>query len=397
MTPPVALNFADPAFVADPYPVYAALRVRTPLRWYEPSGLWLVSRHADVDGLLRDRRLGRVFTPYQPDDTYGPWNRVNVHSLLEMEPPDHTRLRRLVARPFTPRRVAALREPIRLLTDELLDVLDADGGGDLIAALAEPLPVGVIAELLGIPAADRPLLRPWSNAIVSLYELGHDAPTAARAVAAAREFAAYLRALAAERRRNPGADLFSALAVQSVEGDRLSDDELVATAVLLLNAGHEASVNVLGNGVFALLRNPRQMDRLRADRSLVPRGVEEAIRYDTPLSLFQRTVFEPVALHGRELQPGERVGLLLGSANRDPDAFVDPDRFDIGREPNPHVGFGAGIHYCLGAPLARLELAVALERFLARFPRIELAAHPEPRPSFQFRGYRSLDIRVAAR
>ncbi len=381
---------ADPAFVADPYPAYAALRRDAPVWWYGPGGFWLVARHADVDALLRDPRLGRVFVPREPAEEFGPWNLVNEHAMLEREPPDHTRLRRLVAGAFTPRRAEELRGRVRALAADLLDPVVAAGGGDLVAAFAEPLPVAVIAELLGVPAADRHLLRPWSNAIVGLYELEPGPGVAGRAVAAARDFTAYLRALLAERRRRPGDDLLSALAVAAVDGDRLTEDELVATAVLLLNAGHEASVNVLAGGVLALLRHPGQLARLRADPGLAPRAVEELIRYDTPLSLFQRTAFADVAVGDQVVRAGDRVGLLLGSANRDPAAFDRPDDLDVGRTPNRHVGFGAGIHYCLGAPLARVELQEALALLLPLH--LALAADPPMRPTFQFRGPATLPV-----
>ena len=383
---------ADPDFVRDPYPVYAELRATPGLARYEAGGMWLAARHAEVDAVFRDRRLGRVFHPRTPEDFYGPWNLINVHSMLEMEPPDHTRLRGLVAREFTPRRVEALRPRIRALVDELLDPLADSGGGDLVAGLAEPLPVAVIAELLGFPAADRHLLRPWSGDIVSLYELEPEPGAAERAVRSSREFDAYLRGLIARRRREPGEDLFSALVQLTESGDRLSEDELVATAVLLLNAGHEASVNVMANGVLALLRNPGELARLVADPSLAPTAVEELIRYDSPLSLFTRTAGEDVEVGGQVVRQGEVVGLLLGAANRDPEAFTEPDRLDVGRRPNNHVGFGAGIHYCLGAPLARIELQEALARLFARFPALALAEDPQPRPTFQFRGCQSLRV-----
>ena len=383
---------ADPEFVRDPYPVYAELRAMPGLARYEAGGMWLVARHAEVDAVFRDRRLGRVFHPRTPEDFYGPWNLVNVHSMLEMEPPDHTRLRGLVAKEFTPRRVEALRPRIRQLVDELLDPLADSGGGDLVAELAEPLPVAVIAELLGFPAADRHLLRPWSNDIVSLYEPAPEPGAAERAVRSSREFDAYLRKLIAQRRKAPGEDLFSALVQLTESGDRLSEDELVATAVLLLNAGHEASVNVMANGLLALLRHPDQLARLAADPGLAPTAVEELIRYDSPLSLFTRTAGEDVQVGGQVVRQGEVVGLLLGAANRDPEAFTEPDRLDVGRKPNNHVGFGAGIHYCLGAPLARVELQEALARLFARFPDLALAEDPEPRLTFQFRGYQSLHV-----
>ena len=385
---------ADPAFVRDPYPAYAALRERPGLARYEAGGMWLVARHAEVDAVFRDRRLGRVFHPRRPEDFYGPWNLVNVHSMLEMEPPDHTRLRGLVAKEFTPRRVESLRARIGELVDGLLAPIAERGEADLVAELAEPLPVAVIAELLGFPEADRHLLRPWSNDIVSLYEPEPEPGAAERAVRASAEFDAALRELIAARRRSAGPDLFSALVQLTDAGDRLTEDELVATAVLLLNAGHEASVNVMANGVLALLRSPDQPARLAHDPALASTAVEELIRYDSPLSLFTRTASEDVEVGGQRVAAGEVVGLLLGSANRDPAAFAEPDRLDIARKPNNHVGFGAGIHYCLGAPLARVELQEALTRLLRRFPGLALAEEPEPRPTFQFRGYRSLRVTV---
>jgi len=386
------VGFDPAALVDDPYPTYDRLRREAPLAWHEATGMWLVSRHADVDRLLRDRRLGRVFTPYEPRARYDPWNLLNVHSLLELEPPDHTRLRRLVAHPFTPRRIAGLRGRIAELADDLLDAADP-AGFDLMADFAERLPVDVIAELLGVPNELRAPLRPWSNQIVALYELDHDDATAQHAIEASIAFTAMLDELIAWRRRSPGADLLSALVHADVDGDALTRDELVATAALLLNAGHEASVNVIGNGVVALFAHPGELARLRAAGELQG-AVDELIRYDSPLSLFQRSVFEPVEVAGRRLMPGTRVGLLLASANRDPDAFPEPDTLDLDRSPNPHVGFGAGIHYCLGAPLARLEIAVALERLLARSPELAVAAPPERRRSFQFRGYRRVRLRL---
>jgi cytochrome P450 len=385
--------FEPAAILDDPYPTYARLRTEAPLWWHAETGMWLVSRHRDVDAVLRDRRLGRVFTPYEPAARFGPWNLLNEHSLLELEPPAHTRLRQLVARPFTPRRIAGLRERIVALTSDLLDRLDPTGF-DLITEFADLLPVEVIAELLGVPHELRPHLRPWSNRIVALYELGFDDATAGDAVAAATEFTAALHELIAWRRREPGDDLLSALVHARVDGDALTDNELVATAALLLNAGHEASVNVIGNGLVALLRSPEQLDRLRADPRHCRDAIDEMIRYDTPLSLFQRTVFAPVEIAGRRLEPGDRVGLLLGSANRDPEVFAAPDQLDLWRTPNPHVGFGAGIHYCLGAPLARMEGAVALEQVLARAADIELLAPPTRRRSFQFRGYSRAMMRM---
>jgi hypothetical protein len=390
------IAFVPSALLDDPYPTYARLRAEAPLWWHGDTGMWLVSCHADADRLLRDRRLGRVFTPYEPVERFAPWNLLNEHSLLELEPPAHTRLRQLAARPFTPRRVAALRTRIAELSADLLDRVDPSGF-DVISEFAELLPVEVIAELLGVPHELRPSLRPWSNQIVALYELGHDDATATAAIQAATDFTAALRELIAWRRRSPGDDLLSGLVQARVDGDALTDDELVATAALLLNAGHEASVNVIGNGVVALAAQPAQLARVRARPERWRDAVDEIIRFDTPLSLFQRTVLSPVTVAGRALEPGERVGILLGSANRDPEVFDAPDRLDVFRTPNPHIGFGAGIHYCLGAPLARLEGAVAFEQLLARAADLELVTPPARRPSFQFRGYEHAIVRIDVR
>ncbi len=393
---PFGFDPTDPAFLADPYAVYDRLRAEPGLVWYEPNGWWLVARHADVDGMLRHRSLGRVFEPKQPYERFAPWNLVNEHAMLELEPPDHTRLRKLVSHAFTPRRVEALRGRVRELTDELIDDLASDGRGDLLHDLAEPLPVAVISELLGIEGQDRELLRPWSNAIVALYEPAADPAVEEAAITAAREFTSYLDDLIARRREAPGDDLLSALVQLQLEGDRLTRDELVATAVLLLNAGHEASVNVLGNGVVAMLRDGTQWQRLVEDPDLAAPAVEEAIRFDMPLSIFMRTAFDDVQIGDHALRAGQVVGLLLASANRDPAVFAEPHRMDIARSPNPHVGFGAGIHFCLGAALARVELQEAFRQLAVRVPTLELADEPPRRRSYQFRGYTSIPVRVTS-
>lgn len=373
---------SDPAFVADPYPTYARLRAEAPVLLDEASGLRFVSRFADVDAVLRDRRFGRVFVPV-PGAEMAPFNLLNEHSLFDTEPPEHTRLRGLVSRVFTPRRVEALRPAVRAMAEERL----RDGVRDVIADLAEPIPVAVIAELLGVPPADRGLLRPWSRAIVAMYELEPDGRAAAEAVRASVEFRAYLLDLASSRRRAPGDDLLSGLA-----GVGLSDDELVATCVLLLNAGHEATVNALGNGVLALLERRDVWERLLADPSVVPGAVEELLRFDTPLQLFRRTALVDAEVGGVPVAAGERVALLFGSANRDGSVFSDPDRLDVMRSPNPHLGFGAGIHFCLGAPLARIELQEQLGALLRVAPGLELAAEPVRRPGHVIRGLERLEV-----
>jgi cytochrome P450 len=394
----------SPAFVAHPYDVYARLREHAPVVYYEPTGQWLVSRHEDVNALLRDRRLGRTYlhrfgheefgrTPPPPE--HEPFHTLNGSGLLDLEPPDHTRIRRLVSKAFTPRTVESLRPAVRRIAGELAAGLAADGGGDLVARVAEPLPVAVIAEMLGIPEGDRHLLRPWSAAIVGMFEPNPTAEAADRAVRAGTEFSDYLRALIAERRRTPGGDLVSALIAAHDAGERLSEQEMVSTCVLLLNAGHEATVNTTGNGWWALLRDPGQLAALRADpEGLLPTAVEELLRYDTPLQMFGRWVLDDVEVAGVRIPRGSEVALLFGSANRDPARFADPDRLDLARADNPHISFGAGLHFCLGAPLARLELAESFGALLRAAPGLRLVREPEWQPGYVIRGLRELVVEV---
>jgi cytochrome P450 len=371
--------------------MFAVQRAVTPLVWDEGLGMFLAYGHAEADAVLRDRRLGRLWTLKWPEESLEAFTLLHAHSMLENEPPVHTRLRRLVAAGFGRGQVERLRSRIAEIAGGLADRLS--GTVDLVPAYAEPLPVAVIASLLGVPDPDRDLLRPWSNAIVKMYEYGVTARQRRLAEAAAGEYVAYVRSLIAYRRRSPGSDLLSELiALRDADGSRLSEDELVATAVLLQMAGHEASVNVVGNGVLALLRNPAELARLRADRSLLPAAVDELIRYDSPLQLFERTAKEDAEIAGVRIAAGQKIAALLGAANRDPAVFADPDRLDVGRDPNPHLGFGAGIHYCLGAPLARVELQVSLATLLDRFPDWQLAGEPVRRPEFVLRGLSSLPV-----
>lgn len=347
--------------MAHPYDAYTELRAQGPATYFEPTDQWLVPRYADVGALLRDRRLGRTYTHRfshqefgrpEPDPAHEPFHTLNDNGLLDLEAPDHTRIRRLVSKAFTPRMVEGLRPTVRRLAGELVDDLLAAGGGDLIAAVAEPLPVAVIAEMLGVPESDRHLLRPWSADITGMFELNLSEETARRAVTASTEFSDYLRALIRDRRTAPGTDLISAL-IQAQEGsDALSEQEMVSTCVLLLNAGHEATVNTTGNGWWALFRDPAELARLRADvDGLLPTAVEELMRWDTPLQMFERWVLEDIEIGGVTVPRGAEIALLFGSANRDPDRFTDPDRLDLGRTDNPHITFGAGIHFVSALPL----------------------------------------------
>ncbi|WP_405556577.1 cytochrome P450 [Streptomyces canus] len=393
----------DPAFLADPYPAYAELRAHGRVQYFEPTNQWLVPHHADVSALLRDRRLGRTYQHRFTHEDFGrtappaahePFHTLNDHGMLDLEPPDHTRIRRLVSKAFTPRTVEQLRPYVTRLAGELVDRLVAEGGGDLLTDVAEPLPVAVIAEMLGIPEADRAPLRPWSADICGMYELNPREDVAARAVRASVEFSDYLRELIAERRKNPGDDLISGLIAAHDEGDRLTEQEMISTCVLLLNAGHEATVNATVNGWWALFRNPDQLAELRADHSLVPRAVEELMRYDTPLQLFERWVLDEIEIDGTTIPRGAEIALLFGSANHDPATFPNPERLDLTRADNPHISFSAGIHYCIGAPLARIELAASMTALLEKAPTLSLAQEPQRKPNFVIRGLEGLSVEV---
>ncbi|MBN6035442.1 cytochrome P450 [Amycolatopsis sp. 195334CR] len=384
---------SDVAFLADPYPAFAELRAQGPVHHHDGLGLAVAVSHKAASSVLRHRSLGRIWRDATPAEQFVSFNLLHRNSLLENEPPAHTRLRRLVSSAFARGHVERLRPRVEEVATQLVDNLAArirdEGQADFLAEVAQPLPVEVIAELLGVPDADRPLLVPWSNHIVKMYEYGLPDDKRAQAERAAGEFVDYLRKLSAERAADPGDDLISDLVrVRDDDNGKLSDDELVATAVLLLMAGHEATVNVLGNGLRALLDHRDQWERLP---SSVDTAVEEAIRYDSPLQLFERTATEDVEIAGFRLEAGQKVGALLGAAARDPEVFAEPDAFDLDRSPNPHLGFGAGIHFCLGAPLARVEIAAAF-RALTALPELELAGEPPRRPEFVMRGYRELPV-----
>ena len=322
------LDLSAPSVVADPYPAFAQARAQVPVQWHEGLGLWLAFTHAAAEAVLRDRRLGRIWTDREPGGRFASFNLIHRNALLELEPPDHTRLRRLITGAFTRGHVERLRPWVAELAGRLADELVERSAGsapvDLLDGMAEQLPVAVIAELLGVPQADRPLLRPWSNAIVKMYEYGRTAAVEDAAERAAGEFVAYLRQLAAERRRSPVEDLLSHLVAVRDAEDRLTEDELVTTCILLLNAGHEATVNVTGNGLLALLRSPDQLAALRADPGLLPTALEELMRFDPPLQLFERTATADVEIGGTPVAAGQKIAALLGSANHDPAVFADP-------------------------------------------------------------------------
>ncbi|MDQ3475960.1 MAG: cytochrome P450 [Actinomycetota bacterium] len=387
----------DPELIADPYPVFAARRAEHPIAWDDGLGMWLAFGHAQANAVLRHRGLGRIWSDRVPPSDFESFNLIHRNALLEMEPPEHPRLRRLIAAAFARGHVERLRSWVEEMAAGLVDYLleqGADGGAvDLVPTYADVLPVAVIAELLGVPETDRALLRPWSNAIVKMYEYDRPAGVGSAAETAAAEFVAYLRELAAQRRTAPREDLISHLvSVRDTDGDRLTEDELVTTCVLLLNAGHEATVNVTCNGMLALLRHPDELARLRADPSLVATAVEELMRYDSPLQLFERTAVRDVEIGDVTVRAGQKVAALLGSANRDPAVFPDPDRLVLERADNAHIAFGAGIHFCIGAPLARVELQASFGALLAGTAAIELAGEPVRRPEFVLRGLAELPV-----
>ncbi len=393
---PEVVSFVDPDFIRDPYPGLAQLRAFGQPVWSDELGVFLAATHQDANQVLRTRSLGRIFQPKEPDDQWHTFNFLHADSILDSEPPKHTRLRSLVTKAFNPKKIDSLRPTVETIVDSLLDDLDdafAAGDADLIRDFAEPLPVKVIASLLGFPPEDEHLLRPWSQAIVKMYEVSPSQADQEAAKTAADEFAAYVERLMHERKEHPGTDLISDLAQVEDGGDRLSTTELIATCVLLLNAGHEASVNGLGNGMVQALQRPDQMKLLRTrPREVTATAVEEFLRFDSPLHLFERTATSDTVIGGVTIGEGQKIAALIGSANRDEAVFDNSDQMDLQRDPNPHIGFGAGIHFCIGAPLARMEMSVALPKLMERFPNVELAAEPVSRGTFVLRGWENVAI-----
>ena len=397
----VVPDLTAPDLLDDPYPLLGRWRAAGPMLRSQQEGRWVATTHAAVSAVLRNRSLGRLWTDWEPTEQMEPFNTLHRNQLMENEPPEHTRMRRLLAGAFSRGHVERMGPRIEVLADEMLDDLadDLRAGRpvDLLARYAEPMPVFVIADLLGVPREDHVRLRDWSQAIVHMYEQGVGDDVRAAAVQASDEFAAYVRDVVALRRTEPGEDLVSDLIAEREEGSGaaargFSDDELVATVVLLLNAGHEASVNVFGNGMHALLTHPDQQARVTSGEVSAATALEELIRFDAPLQMFERTATKDVDVAGVTVRAGETVACLMGSANRDPAAFEAADTFDVGRDPNPHVGFGMGLHFCLGAPLARVELEITVRRLLDRFPTIALHGAAPRRPTWVLRGYESLEV-----
>ena len=391
------IDFNNPTFVADPYEQLKELRAFGKPVWHEGMQIFLAARHSDANDVFRNKSLGRIFTDKKPDFEWETFNWLHSDSILDSEPPKHTRLRSLVAKAFNRNKIEGMRPAVERITQQLLDAIDEKVKSgetfDLIADYAEPLPVKIIADLLGFPESEEHLLRPWSQSIVKMYEVNPSEQYQMEAKKAAAEFAEYVRSLAEHRKKNPGQDLITDLAMVEENGEKLNSHELVATCVLLLNAGHEASVNAFGNGMVAALERPDQAELLRRNsRAITDTALEEFMRFDAPLHLFERTATVDTELGGVKIEKGQKIAALIGSANRDSAVFERADEMDLTRDPNPHIGFGAGIHFCLGAPLARLEMSVSLPALWEKYPNMHLDGNPVRRPTFVLRGYESVSI-----
>ncbi len=378
----------DPAFVQDPYPFYARARAGGDLVWWEEYNMVMATSLAAVNALLRDRRFGREpVTPRAFPDHLASFYAVEAHSMLELEAPRHTRLRSLVLRAFTSRRIAGLQPEIATLAHELIDAFPA-GDFDLLPAFATRIPVIIIARLLGVPEAMADDLLAWSNAMVSMYQARRTRVIEDQAVAATEAFVAFMRRYVEDRRQDPRDDLITQLIAAEEGGEKLSTDELITTCILLLNAGHEATVHAMANGVKTLLEHD-----LRPGADIIETASEETLRLDPPLHMFTRYAYEDIDLFGHSFKRGDEMGLLLASANRDPAGWDKPDQFDPMRPIKPNTSFGAGAHFCVGAPLARLELNTALPILFDRCPTLALAEAPQYADVYHFHGLKRLMVR----
>lgn len=397
MTDAIVADLASPAFLADPYPTYRRLIEQTPVFWLPhsnaPGGMWCVARYDDVTFILHNAPVFKDTSRIAPPDSLTPLDRA----MLQRDPPDHTRLRRLASHAFTPRRVQSLEPRIEQMSLDLIARIRERGAADFIADYARPLPIMVIAELLGVPFEDHDRFSAWSDQIM----MGSDSVLGGeeamrKSQEAMASLVAYFTALIAQRRQQPRDDLISALIAARDAEDRLSEDELLGMCVLLLIAGHETTVNLIGNGLLTLLRHPDQLALLRQRPEYLTSAIEEMLRYESPVQRSTpRFAAETFEIAGQRIERGQQISLMFGAANRDPAHFLEPDRFDITRHPNPHLGFGSGVHYCLGAPLARIEARVAFSHILEHLPAIRLATdQPEWKPVTWLRGLRRLPVSV---
>lgn len=404
----VSLDIRDPAFFNNPYPFYEQLQRECPTFLWQECSLWTFTRHKDVSAILRDRRFGRQIDHLKTREQLRlpperielkPFFDIDRLSMLAQEPPAHTRLRGLVQKAFITRQIEQRRTRIAERCNELIDQMDFQQHDsiDLIRHYATPIPVTVIAEILGVPTEMAPHLLRWSHDMVQMYEMQRTTEMERQAVRASQEFVSYLKGLILERRKRPTDDLICQLIEVESEGEKLTEDELIANCILLLNAGHEATVHLIGNGLFALLRHPDQLDQwhrqsMASENGFHKTAVEELMRYDAPLHQFNRWVLEPLEFNGQRFEVGQEVALMLGAANRDATVFDAPHELNLTRRDNPHVSLGGGIHYCLGAPLARLETQVAIPALINRLPNLRLTEKPTYQNRFHFHGLESLHV-----
>ena len=400
----------SPEFLDDPYPTYARLRQESPAFYDETWELTFFCRHDDVSAILKDRdRFGRDFRHRLASDEVDPdlyhriyppqwpiWSRYVRESFIDLEPPRHTRLRRLVSKAFTRRSSEAFRPRLEEAAARIIDQALESGTLDVIGDFATPIPVAMIAELMGLPASDHQQVLDWSHAIVKVFDQNVTDADGEAAESATKDFVAYLEDVVEMRRKTRGEDLISSMVDVEDAGDTLTDEEIVGTSILTLNAGHEATVHAIGNGLLALARDSGQYARLHRREVTIDTVVDELLRYDSPLQMFERWVLVDTEVAGVGLAKGSKVGLLFGSANHDPEVFGDPETLDLARQPNPHVSFGAGLHYCVGAPLARVELEAALGAFAARVAAIDLTEASGRIRSLVFRGLERLRLDIKA-
>jgi cytochrome P450 len=392
----VLFNPMDPEFVADPYPMYQRLQADDPVH-HSPLGFWVLTRYADVIASLRDPRLIKEPIAAFVAARFGMQVPPGLGlSMLDRDPPDHTRLRGLVSKAFTPKALERLRPSIQQIVNGLLDRVEGEGEMDLIDEFAYPLPVNVICDMLGVPVKDHERFKQWGLDIargLDAIMLPPESEVGQRSVAGRRALAEYFRELIAQRRASPREDMLSALIAAEEAGDKLNEDELLATCILLLVAGHETTVNLIGNGTLALLRHPAELRRLRDAPSIIATAVEELLRFDGPVQRTARIPSEDIVIGGRTIPKGEMVMPFLGAADRDPAQFSDPQRLDLTRADNRHIAFGMGVHFCLGAPLARMEGQIAINTLLKRLPKLALATDtPRFRQSLTLRGLQSLPV-----
>lgn len=392
----------DPDFYQNPYPFYARQHASHPAFFWEEYGHWCFADFKSVSALLRDKRFGRdilhvasreeVGLP-EPKPHVADFDLTEKFSLLNLEAPAHTRLRTLVNRAFVSRQVEQLRPRIRQLADEIIDGFEGEESVDLIKAFAAPIPAIVIAEMIGLPAEMAPQLLNWSNRMVTMYMYNVTHETELDANQAAADFTAYLRDVIAERRKAPREDLLTHMLTTDRDGDVLSDDEVISTAILLLNAGHEATVHTTGNGVKSILESGLDPQSLFATPEQAERTVEECLRFDAPLHLFTRYALTDTEVDGIALRKGDVIGLMLGAANRDPARFANADRFDPFRTDGANVSFGAGIHFCIGAPLARIELQESMRVLFERLPTLRIGETPRYGDVYHFHGLERLMVK----